>query len=155
MIDFRMKFRTYEDLLKRQAENKATRALFRTAAYVRTTAKRSLRASSGNRTSPIGAGAPFSHTRRLKNAIGFSKLTSTRFIIGPGYAVGNENSKNPIVAAAARRPTIPSIIEFGGIERDKITGKSHRYAPRPYMRTALAKTINRGVLAANLERRGL
>ena len=155
MINFKMKFKTYEDLVQRQAENKATRALFRTAAYVRTVAKRSLRSSSGNRTSPIGAGAPFSHTRRLKNAIGFAKYSSTKFLIGPGYAVGGDNRKNPILAIGARRPTIPSIIEFGGIERDKLTGKTHKYVPRPYMRNALAKTINSGILASNLSRRGV
>jgi hypothetical protein len=155
MINFKMKFKTYEDLVERQVRNKATRALFRTAAYVRTVAKRSLRSSSGNRTSPVGAGAPFSHTRRLKNAIGFGKLSPTRFIIGPGFTVGGNNTKDPILAIGARRPTIPSIIEFGGIERDRLTGKTHKYVPRPYMRNALAKTINGGILANNLSRRGV
>ena len=144
MLKVRMTSKVYVNRTHDRVERQMQRNLFRVAAYVRTTARRSIRMSPGNRSSPIGSEAPFSHTRRLKNAIAFAKTSGglgSKMIIGPGYHRTNTNRFLPRLTTGAKKPTIPSIIEYGGINRDKITGKSYKYTPRPYMRSALAKSL--------------
>jgi hypothetical protein len=130
VIDMRIKHLFFDRLTVVRAVDKAKRAaLSKAGAFIRTTAKHSIRTRKGS--APPGQ-PPHSHTGLLKRFIFFGYDPSTEsVVVGP--------------ARINRTTDAPHTLEFGGttaVERrrkGKVRARKVRIAPRPFMGPALEK----------------
>lgn len=109
------------DAVLKKVDSEERRLLSRAGAFVRTTARQSIRKR--KRVSEPGK-PPSSHTGFYKKSIlfGYDKRNRS-VVIGPSAAFGGAE--------------VPSLLEFGGI--GKYRGKTARYKARPHMLPALEK----------------
>lgn len=146
MIDVRIKSLFFDRPKVRRAVDKAKRqVLSRGGAFIRTTAKRSIRKRKG--TAPPGK-PPHSHEGSLRRLIffGYDKQTDS-VVVGP---------------VGFRRGTAPNVLEFGGtavvekrLRRGRRVRRRVRIAQRAYMGPALEKERPKlPKLWANSVRRG-
>jgi hypothetical protein len=129
MIDLRIKKLFFDRPKVRRAVDRAKRqVLSRAGAFIRTTAKHSIRKRKG--TSPPGK-PPHSHVGLLRNLIffGYDERTDS-VVVGP---------------VGFKRSSAPNVLEFGGTttvvrrRRGKLVKRRARVAKRPYMAPALEK----------------
>jgi len=126
--------------IEREVNRAAMRAQRPAAAWIRITARRSIRRRRGY--SRPGQ-PPHSHTGLLKRGIFYAWDRSTRStVIGPVHAPGVEGGGR-----------VPEVLEHGGTIRQvrrrrgrRVRRYRARYAAHPFMRPALAKAIARGIL---------
>jgi hypothetical protein len=129
VIDMRIKHLFFDRQTVVHAVDKAKRqALSRAGAFIRTTAKHSIRTRKGS--APPGK-PPHSHTGLLKRFIFFGYDPSTEsVVVGP---------------VGFRRSTAPNVLEFGGKatlvrrRRGKLVRERAAYDSRPFMGPALEK----------------
>ncbi len=149
MIDMRIKQLFFDRPRVQKAVDKAQRkVLSKAGAFVRTTAKHSIRKRKGS--APPGA-PPHSHEGSLRRLIlfGYDERTET-VVVGP---VGFKRSTAPNVlefggAVKTKRPRLVRVESRGRDKRGRFTKARFRrveagtklvYAPRPFMGPALEK----------------
>jgi len=107
----------------RKVDRSKRRALSRFGAFVRRTAKQSIRKRKS--IAPPGS-PPSSHTGLLKRFIFF------------GYSPRNDSVViGPVRLSKKGQGDAPSLLEYGGLA--KVNGKQAHYKPRPYMGPAFEK----------------
>ncbi|MEP0848620.1 MAG: hypothetical protein HRF50_17580 [Phycisphaerae bacterium] len=129
VIDMRIKNLFFDRPKVQRAVDKAKRqALSRAGAFIRTTAKHSIRKRKGS--SPPGK-PPHSHTGLLRRFIFFGYDPATdSVVVGP---------------VGFKRSSAPNVLEFGGVttvvrrRRGKVVKRKVRIAKRAYMGPALEK----------------
>lgn len=129
MIDFRVKDLFFDRGTVKRAVDKAKRAvLAKAAAFIRTTARHSIRTRKGS--APPGQ-PPHSHKGTLRRLIFFGyDRSSDSMVVGP---------------VGFRRSTAPNVLEFGGKatlvrrRRGKLVRERAAYDSRPFMGPALQK----------------
>jgi len=129
MLDLRIKQMFFDrPKVKRAVDAARRRVLSKAGAFIRQTARTSIRKRTG--TSKPGS-PPYSHVGLLRRFILFGyDRGSDSVVVGP---------------VGFRRSTAPSVLEFGGQttvtrrRRGKRTERRVRIAPRPYMNPALEK----------------
>lgn len=122
----------YFQKLNQRVKVGKSRAIFRVAAYIRTSAKRSMRLRSGPSQAPA---PPHAHTKAGLRAIEFAVDPSLESaIVGPVKFPGSNFFDSPV----------PHIHEFGGsyLARTGI----YQYPQRPYMSTTLKRLHASGVI---------
>lgn len=131
MIDLKVTKKFFDKAIVASAVDKMTnRALSKIGAFVRTAARSLIRSGAG--TSNPGQ-PPKSHVGLLRDHIYFNYEPSIKtVVIGPAA----------LKTRSSMGDAVPHTLEFGGRVRRKTKRgvvKERQYAPRPYMRPALAR----------------
>ncbi len=131
MIDLRIKHLFFDRAkVRRRVDPAKRKALSRGGAFIRQRARTSIRRRKGV---SLPGRPPHSHTGLLKKLILFGyDARSDSVVVGP--------------AKLAKRGQVPSLLEFGGVQRVRRTRHARRgrrafYQPRPYMGPALKKEL--------------
>jgi hypothetical protein len=120
--------------IKNKTDAATRKVLSKFGAFVRQTAKRSIRTRKG--TSKPG-NPPFSHTGRLKKYIYFGyDLNRRSVVIGPVVASGTSGKGG----RGGRGGKAPQALESGGTVRLP-DGRNAKIRPRPFMGPALAAEL--------------
>jgi len=123
-VDFR--FFLDREAVVRATDRGQRRALAKGGAYVRMTARRSIRQ---RRAVSKPGSPPISHQGDYKRSIFFAyDPQSESVVIGPRADFGGKNSR------------VPELLEFGGPATDWRTGERVTYTARPHMGPALDKS---------------
>lgn len=127
-IDFKYFFD--KPAVQKAAGKSSKKALSKAGAFIRTTAKRSIRKR--KKISKPGF-PPSSHSGELKRLIYFSyDMKNDSVVIGP------------LLFKSGDQPTVPNVLEFGGIKKYK--GKKRNYEARPFMKLAYEKELKAGTI---------
>lgn len=114
------------DLVAQRVRRQEAKQLSRIGAFVRTTARRSMRSGGKRRVSSPPGTPPRVHVGYLKNFLPFVFDPSTRtVVVGP-------------LSLTRASGYVPNLLEFGGTNPK--TGK--RYAARPFMGPALQNNLD-------------
>ena len=139
--NYRINIQFFRRHLSKKLNEKYRRSLVRIGAFTRRVAKNSIRPASDKRKSRQNAKIPRDRTGALKRFIRYAvSPDATSVVIGPTLLPRPKNEfKAATVDATLRSATRVSILEFGGTERSRETGKLFRFKEKPFMRLALQK----------------
>jgi hypothetical protein len=148
-VDYKIKdFFFDRDAIEAQLTKLERRAMSKIGAYVRTSARQSIRRRKG--TSPPGA-PPYAHNKSkvytIKNILFGYDPQKHNVIIGPTYL--KQGAKGGPVIVPDSVETIPALLEYGGRAEARFpdgTIEEYNYAPRPFMAPALERERSNGKL---------